>query len=471
MGVQVQSATKNREGKPLSVLNRQFISFSYGGKDIEDFDLLAVFSGGRLDKEVYAPFNDTVTEQTELDGQLFWRTNFKANQINFNLATDGMTSHQLEEFKRWFKPGTEKELILTEYHNRAIMARVSTPPQISLLPFEKKTIVKVGYKQIQTSISLYKGDIKISFVMDDPYWYSKRSYLDSNPISKEDVKLIYEDGIPHIKMFSTQASCFLADGYCYNYSDNSDSIQLQNNFNLSYRDEANCFLYYCGSAPEKPILTFKMIPIKNGTTGKITFACRDENSNFYLGLGSDETWQTFEFTYPNIISSYNKALDIVDSFEGTSILDLRREIRDSLFNHHARSYAIGVIDYAKNNKINVDVTGNILDGFKTYFISQMLRFFVSNSAISFYINGKTGVVTATCEILQITGEQSNNQNAIPATSKTITENTGNMLKSNYLTIDTRTLPEDGLIKQAQCLPVVTNSEIKDLKINYKYRYL
>ena len=148
MGVQVQSATKNREGKPLSVLNRQFISFSYGGKDIEDFDLLAVFSGDRLDKEVYAPFNDTVTEQAELDGQLFWRTNFKANQINFNLATDGMTSHQLEEFKMWFKPGTEKELILTEYHNRAIMARVSAPPQISLLPFEKKITVKVGYEQI-----------------------------------------------------------------------------------------------------------------------------------------------------------------------------------------------------------------------------------------------------------------------------------------------------------------------------------
>ena len=310
--------------------------------------------------------------------------------------------------------------------------------------------------------------------MDDPYWYSKRSYLDSNPISKEDVKLIYEDGVPHVKMFSTQASCFLADDYCYNYNANSDSIQLQNNFNLSYQNEANCFLYYCGSAPEKPILTFKMIPIKNGTTGKITFACQDENRNFYLGLGSDDSWQAFEFTYPNIISSYNKALDIVDSFEGTSILDLRREIRDSLFNHHARSYAIGVIDYAKNNKINVDVTGNILNGFKTYFISQMLRFFVikdSNSGINFYINGKTGVVTATCEILQITGEQSNNQNAIPATSKTITENTGNMLKSNYLTIDTRTLPEGGLIKQAQCLPVVTNSEIKDLKINYKYRYL
>ena len=184
MGVQVQSATKNREGTPLSVLNRQFISFSYGGKNIEDFDLLAIFSGDRLDKEVYAPFNDTTTEQAELDGQMFWRTNFKANQLNFKLATDGMTSHQLEEFKRWFQPGIERELILTEYHNRAIMARVSASPQISLLPFEKKVTVQVGREQVETSVSLYKGDVSLSFVMDDPYWYSKESYLDSNLISK-----------------------------------------------------------------------------------------------------------------------------------------------------------------------------------------------------------------------------------------------------------------------------------------------
>jgi hypothetical protein len=92
MGVQVQSATKyiNEEGKliPLSILKRQFISFSYGYKknedgedipvNIEDFDLLAVFGNDRLEKGAYASFDDTTTEQAELDGQMFWRSNFKA---------------------------------------------------------------------------------------------------------------------------------------------------------------------------------------------------------------------------------------------------------------------------------------------------------------------------------------------------------------------------------------------------------
>ena len=155
MGVQVKTATRDGQGNPLSILNRQFISFSYGGKNIEDFDLLVVFNGDRLSKEIYAPFNDTTTEQAELDGQMFWRSNFKAGQLNFSLATDGMTSKQLEEFKKWFEPGIEKELILSEYHNRGILARVSVPPQISLLPFEKEVEVKIGSIVKKTKISLF----------------------------------------------------------------------------------------------------------------------------------------------------------------------------------------------------------------------------------------------------------------------------------------------------------------------------
>ena len=73
MAIQVKEATKDGQGNPLPVLGRQFISFSYGGKKIEDFDLLAVFSSDRLSKEVYANFNDVTTDQNEMDGMGIWR--------------------------------------------------------------------------------------------------------------------------------------------------------------------------------------------------------------------------------------------------------------------------------------------------------------------------------------------------------------------------------------------------------------
>lgn len=95
MGIQVYSATHNGEGNPLSVLGRHFISFSYGGKNIEDFNLLACFSGDRLNKGVYAPFQDVTTQQTELDGQMFWSSSYSAGTLTFFLATDGMTVKEI----------------------------------------------------------------------------------------------------------------------------------------------------------------------------------------------------------------------------------------------------------------------------------------------------------------------------------------------------------------------------------------
>ena len=47
-----------------------------------------------------------------------------------------------------------------------------------------------------------------------------------------------------------------------------------------------------------------------------------------------------------------------------------------------------------------------------------------------------------------------------------------MIKSKYLFIDERTVPNsEGIISSSNCLPVITNTEISNLLIEYKYMYL
>jgi len=60
-------------------MERSFISFTYGGKKIEDFDLISTISGSRLDRAGYASFNDIVTSYDILDGQHYWSTHYKTN--------------------------------------------------------------------------------------------------------------------------------------------------------------------------------------------------------------------------------------------------------------------------------------------------------------------------------------------------------------------------------------------------------
>ena len=221
---QVFQATHEGENY-LPFMYRSFISFTYGERHIEDFDLIATISGNRLNRKGYAQFNDTVSTYDNLDGQHYWATHYKTNQIDFTLSTDGMDQKQLDDFLHWFKAGTSRELVLAEHPNRAIMARVAKPPELNLLPFEHEVTVKVSNLSYQTKTTLYKGDIQLSFIMDQPHWYAKLNILgkaitridpytgneiisyqdhwddangqDVEVISSPDaLKILYEDGIP-----------------------------------------------------------------------------------------------------------------------------------------------------------------------------------------------------------------------------------------------------------------------------------
>ena len=462
MAVQVQSATKNRQGESLSVLNRQFISFKYGEKNIEDFNLLAVFNGDRLKKEIYASFDDITSNSSELDGQLFWKSKFNAGKLTFNLATDGMTVQDLENFKEWFKPGLEKELILSENHNRAILARVESAPEMSLLPFENQVKVLVGNEEYTTTSSLYKGEIVLNFVMDDPYWYSLVSNIEV--LNSENIKIIYEDGIPHPSMLSV--NCFLANKeYC---SLNNEII----NQKLTLKKETDEYLYYCGTAPAFPIISFEVIPYY-GENNKISFLENEENFKYFLkfenSFSSEQESKSLIFTLPSLFSSYNKVLDIVSKYtEKKSILDLRREIRDYIYNYYTRSYAIAIIDKARKDEehSHVEVTGEVKSTFISFFIEEMKKFFPNkigeeDNRLKCVINCKNGEVIIEGNINIFDTEE----------YQFISENAGKMIKSNYLTIEKRKLSTDGIITKENCFKISTNINLYDLEIDYKYMYL
>ena len=209
--------------KRLPFLRRSFISFTYGedasGRPvpIEDFNLISTFDGDRLSRQAYASFNDLTSNYDVIHGQFFWGSYYTNNSLTFKLATDEMSQEDLDRFKYWFKAGTVRELILAEHPNRAIMARVAQPPEIDLLPFEKRVTVRLKDKEFQTSTTVYRGEITLELTMDDPFWYAKQNILgiqdangnyesedwvDANGVkasileSEDAIKIIYEDHIP-----------------------------------------------------------------------------------------------------------------------------------------------------------------------------------------------------------------------------------------------------------------------------------
>lgn len=219
---QVYKATHEGE-LYLPFMDRSFISFSFGGKNIEDFDLIATTSGDRMEYNGYANFDNLVSSYDVLHGQAFWGSYYKNNTLNLTLATDGITQRKLDDFLRWFQAGKVRELILAEHPNRAIMARVNEPPHLSLLPFEEQIEVRLKQQYYNTSTTLYKGTITLALIMDEPHWYSKINifgkkdsegiyrdvWTDANGIEHsaleipDAIKILHEDGIPLSSMIDT----------------------------------------------------------------------------------------------------------------------------------------------------------------------------------------------------------------------------------------------------------------------------
>jgi len=167
-----------------SYMHRSFISFSFDDpkaenpKRIEDFNFIAYTAGDRMERDAYGSFEDLTSTYDVIPGQFYWGTYFHQNTLTFDLATDGIEQTDLDAFKHWFRPGIIRELILSEHPNRAILARVSAPPRLKLLPFEHPVEMTMNNgRTYKTSTTLYKGEVELEFTMDEPFWYAKKNIL------------------------------------------------------------------------------------------------------------------------------------------------------------------------------------------------------------------------------------------------------------------------------------------------------
>ena len=224
---QVYMATHDGEGNRLPYRYRSFISFKFDDKWIEDFNFVAFVDGDRMQRNLTADFEDLTSSYDVLDGQFYHSTHFRTNTIHFVLMSDEVDGRLMENFKNWLSPGKTAELVLSEYPNRAIMARIAQPPEMSMLPFEKKVELTIANTKYETSVTNFKGTVDVEFVMDEPFWYSIinifgkvtsqtngihiyenswedcENFYNDPDVLKDVLKIVYEDGIPLYHMIAS----------------------------------------------------------------------------------------------------------------------------------------------------------------------------------------------------------------------------------------------------------------------------
>ena len=521
---QVYMATHDGAGNRLPLMERSFISFTYGGRRIEDFSLIATLDD-RLNKNMYAEFEDSTTDYTTIDGQYYWGTRMQANSLTFTLATDYLLEPVLEDFKHWFRPGVERALILAEHPNRQILARVAEPPTLNVVPFgeqiEMTTIDANGEPQVyKTMTTVYKGTVSLNFMMDEPYWSGILNYMPYNAItsgtadttglddetialvnefitensltSQDALKICVEDQIPHDLSLYTDNNYSLGISNPYTDAlgaridtakiDDPETARIgyaiDNNNSVDLNSESQYYLFYSGSAPSKPILTFTL-ELKFNNDGYITnpinsIGAPDATEQSYIKVGE----HYFYFTTPGICTMYNKALQLIDEMEDTAtVYELRKEFRDKIRDKYARAW---VLDCIKNYELTTSISGirsEVRSKIKKFFVASTRTNIklVNNSVIreietycnaDFYFDSKTGDAKGTFTCLT-TKE--------PVDGEKVTENVGDMVLSSYLIIDERNhLSEEGRViaggDNNNCTEITTNETLTNFNISFKNMY-
>lgn len=483
---QVYLATHDGAGKSLPYMNKSFISFTFGGRAIEDFNLIVVNASDRMERNIYASFTDLTSTYDTLDGQLYWGSKFEPNQLDLTLATDEITEQQIDNFKEWFAPGKVAELILSEHPNRAIYARVAAPPKCSFLPFEKNANIIINNISYSTKTTVYRGEVSLNFIMDEPYWFAKINYmpkyidtvtLEEQPsitnencvetlLNKDMLKIMLEDGLPHQYVLSNNTlflggNKFIHEGVMADIS-TIDTSQLENLIEtmagLDLNTETSGYLFYSGTAPSYPIIQFELFIdeiINNQNliiSPKNKIAKATEYS--YIKINDSE----FYFTTPSMLTGYNQVIKLFTETQNLNKTQILLALKTSIHEYYVRAWAIKCVEQTPT------ISDEQLDF--PAIINNMKKFFSPHGKIIFKFNSKTGEAIG---IFNIINADVINEN----TYMVVEENVGDMVRSNYLVIEGRNyLNSQGAIDFINdCSKISTNEQLHNVLILFKNMYL
>ena len=370
MGVQVIGLTHNK-----SPHEKEFIDFEFDGKHISEFGLVAVSDGGRLPFESAPDFEDEVSFVNGVDGQYYWGTRIKTLTKSFNLATDGMTEEQLNNFKAHFAPGKYGKFIEDRMSCRYGWARISSAIEFRFVPFKK--IVEFCNTKIETNE--YKGEGTIHFIFDNPYMYSTVDIINKldADMTYEDYKCMYLNKVPNRDSWHNAViNTYLALG-----NNMVMNVNLLNNYwrPNTINEQQSAWCYYNPSMVDTDAILEIDIPYafnrKNPITGPVYFSeiaddinyqaydKKEENLSLPMNVieiyknENEECLSKFYYTSPNVIYQINKSIQIIYNFYLTknyNFSDLEQKLRQEITNYDVMAWAASVLRIMQNKEVFFD---------------------------------------------------------------------------------------------------------------------
>lgn len=390
MGVQVQELTQN-----LMPWGKEYIDFSFAGRHISEFGLVAVTSGDRYQFAGSPDFEDETSDVKGVWGQYYWGTNYKTKTYNYSLATDGMTERQFEDFKRHFRPGHYGQFYEDTWFDRYCYVRVKTVVDFTFIPFQEEAEVA----GVKFSSRIYKGECKIQFIQDKPFMYSFYQVLDSkiadlsnaNDNGRAAARMMYYSNIPARDSWTKNIKCATGSWFSLPVILEKTLFEKDENGKITKRwteyeeqsdnsiiyEEASFIPFYNPStiASEAnieftiqrsitPINTKQWQPvyfneiydsITNSAHPYNTISITDNILSSENGFGKNGRYiKSFKYGLPEVSSDINKAINIAWHFyeenEHGALVELQERLQEELINGKVLLWAVRVLQKIQLNQ-------------------------------------------------------------------------------------------------------------------------
>lgn len=362
MGIQVTELTQN-----LMPWGKEYIDFSFAGRNISEFGLVAVTSSDRYQFPGSPEFKDEVSEVNGVWGQYYWGTNFKTRTYTYSLVTDGMTERQFEEFKRLFRPGHYGQFYEDTWFERYCYVRVKNVLDFTFVPFQEQ----VEVAGVKFPSRFYRGECKLVLIQDKPFLHSFYQVLDSKisdlnnktDNGKAALRAMYHSNIPAQDSWSKEEKCCIGANQTLLKSGKIGDIIYNGVNSIPYYNpstfEAESSLEFTidrtvttiNEIEWEPVyfneiyddITNPQIPYNVfGTTESVLSTA---NLNYAYKYKNCDKY--FKYTLPEVSSEINKAIHTAWVFyqenPNGALVDLQEKLQQELVNIRVLMWAIKIL--------------------------------------------------------------------------------------------------------------------------------
>lgn len=393
MGIQVTELTQN-----LMPWGKEYIDFSFAGRHISEFGLVAVTSSDRYQFPGSPEFKDEVSEVNGVWGQYYWGTNFKTRTYTYSLATDGMTERQFEEFKRLFRPGHYGQFYEDTWFERYCYVRVKNVLDFTFVPFQEQ----VEVAGVKFPSRVYRGECKLVLIQDKPFLHSFYQVLDSKISdlnNKTDngraaLRAMYHSNIPAQDSWKKDVKCCIGADHTLSKNGELSSVYYDKISSIPFYNpstfDAECQLEFTLQRTTSTINTIEWEPVYFdeiytditkpntpynlfGVTENILSTTSLEYADAYKNC-----FKYFKYTLPEISSEINKAINVAWMFYSENpngaLIDLQERLQEEVVNIKVLVWAIKILqkiqvnqklyypeDYEEDQTIDGQIIGDTIE--------------------------------------------------------------------------------------------------------------